>query len=140
MPVGGLAAQVLDHPAGGVGLGGEGRLVAFFCQQGGFQLCQCLGAGILVIGLQLLGELADGGGEFLGLDAQLPKGTGSLQRADRPCGLYTGGLTGGGKSDRSRGENKHGGVRGMNRMAPKGAEGFRSRRMQQARPRDRRMG
>ncbi len=65
---------MLDHPAGGVGLGGEGRLVAFF-EQGGFDLCQCLGAGILVIGLQLLSELADGGGELLDLDAQLPKGT-----------------------------------------------------------------
>ena len=37
-PVGGLTAQVLDHPAGGIGLSGEGSFVAFFCQQGCLQL------------------------------------------------------------------------------------------------------
>jgi hypothetical protein len=55
---------VLDHPAGGnrcaeafrYGLGGEG-----------------LGAGVFVVGFQLLGQLADSGGELLGLDAQLPE-------------------------------------------------------------------
>jgi hypothetical protein len=48
LAVGRLAAQVLDHPAGGnrsaevcrYGLGGEGFLVALFCQQRSFQLCQ----------------------------------------------------------------------------------------------------
>jgi hypothetical protein len=29
-----LGAQVLDHPAGGIGLGGEGLLVALFQKQG----------------------------------------------------------------------------------------------------------
>ena len=57
LPVGGLAAEVLDHPAGGIGLGGEG-----------------LGAGVVVIGFELFGQLANGGGELLGLDAQLPEG------------------------------------------------------------------
>jgi hypothetical protein len=32
LPVGGLAAQVLDHPAGGIALGGEGLLIALFCK------------------------------------------------------------------------------------------------------------
>jgi hypothetical protein len=31
-------------------------------------------SGVVVIGFQLLGQLADGGGELLGLDAQLPEG------------------------------------------------------------------
>ena len=58
-----LTMQVLDHPAGGIGLG----------------------SGILVIGFQLLSQLADGGGELLGLDAQLPEGAGSLQGEGRPA-------------------------------------------------------
>ena len=37
LPVGGLAAQVLDHPAGGIGLSGEGLLIALFCQKSGLQ-------------------------------------------------------------------------------------------------------
>jgi hypothetical protein len=73
LPVGGLTAEVLDHPAGGIGLGGEGLLVAFFRQQGSLELAEGLGAGGLVIGFQLLSELADGGGQLLGLDAQLPE-------------------------------------------------------------------
>ena len=73
LAVRGLAAEVLDHPAGGIGLGSEGLLVAFFCEQGGFQLSEGLGACVFVIGFQLLGQLADGGGELLGLDAQLPE-------------------------------------------------------------------
>jgi len=67
---------VLDHPAGGIGLGGEGLLVAFFRQQGSLQLGEGLGAAVVVIGFQLLGELTDGGGELLGLDAQLPERAG----------------------------------------------------------------
>jgi hypothetical protein len=39
LPVGGLAAQVLDHPAGGIGLGGEGLFVALLGKQGSLQLC-----------------------------------------------------------------------------------------------------
>jgi hypothetical protein len=148
---------VLDHPAGGnrcaeafrYGFGGEGFLVALFCQEGSFQLSEGQGPLFGVIGFQLLGQLADGGGELLGLDAQLPERSrfarrtlrcDALQRTDRPCGLWRGGITGGGKIDRSRGEDRHGGMWGMDRMAPMGAEGFRNRRMQQARPRDRRMG
>jgi hypothetical protein len=53
---------VLDHPAGGIGLGGQGRLVAFLGQQGGLQVSEGLRSGVVVIGLQLLGQLADGGG------------------------------------------------------------------------------
>jgi hypothetical protein len=52
---------VLDHPTGGIGLGGEG-----------------LAAAVVVIALQLLSQLADGSGELLGLDAQLPQGAGAL--------------------------------------------------------------
>jgi len=57
LAVGGLAPQVLDHPAGGIGLGGQGRLV---------------------VGLRQLGDCR---GERLRLDAQLPKGAGALQEA-----------------------------------------------------------
>ena len=53
----------------------------FLGKEGGLQLGEGLGAGIVVIGFQLLGELADGGGEFLGLDPQLPEGAGTLQVA-----------------------------------------------------------
>jgi hypothetical protein len=77
---------VLDHPAGGISLGGQGLLVALFGQQGGFKFAEGLGAGFVVIGLQLLGEQTDGGGELLGLDAQLPERAGTLQRADRTGG------------------------------------------------------
>jgi len=66
---------VLYHPAGGIGLGGEGLLVAFFCKQGSLHLDEGLSTGIVVVGFQLLSELADGGGELLGLDAQLPEGS-----------------------------------------------------------------
>jgi hypothetical protein len=76
---------VLDHPAGGIGLGRQGDLVAFLCQQGGLQLGEGQGALLGIIGLQLLGELADGSGELLGLDAQLPEGAGSLEGAGRTC-------------------------------------------------------
>jgi hypothetical protein len=104
LAVGGLAAQVLDHPAGGISLGGEGLLVALFGQQGSFQLSKGLGTGVVVIGFQLLSELTDGGGELLGLDAQLPEGTGPLQGAGRAGGLREsrGERSGGG------GENGHG--------------------------------
>ena len=64
---------MLDYPAGGIGLGGEGRLVALFCQQGGLKLGEGQGAQLGVIRFQLFGQLADGGGELLGLDAQLPE-------------------------------------------------------------------
>ncbi len=57
---------MLDHPTGGIGLGGEG-----------------LAAAVVVIALQLLSQLADGSGELLGLDAQLPQGAGALQGAGR---------------------------------------------------------
>jgi hypothetical protein len=69
-----LAAQVLDHPAGGISLGGEGLLVALFRKEGSLQLGEGLGAGVVVIGFELFGQLANGGGELLGLDAQLPEG------------------------------------------------------------------
>ena len=37
------------------------------------------------IAAELLGQLADGSGELLGLAAQLPEGAGSLQGASRAC-------------------------------------------------------
>ena len=74
-----MAAQVLDHPAGGIGLGSKRCLVALFCQEGSFQLSEGQGPLFGVIGFQLLGQLADGGGEFLGLDPQLPEGARSLE-------------------------------------------------------------
>ncbi len=40
LAVGGLAAQVFDHPAGGIGLGSQRCLVAFLCQEGRFQFSQ----------------------------------------------------------------------------------------------------
>jgi hypothetical protein len=100
---------VLDHPAGGnrcaeafrYGLGREGLLVAFLCKKGSLQLSEGLGAAVVVIGFQLLGELADGGGELQGLDAELPEGTRSLQGAGGPGGLGEG-RSGG------DGENGHG--------------------------------
>jgi hypothetical protein len=53
--VGGLTAQMLDHPAGGIGFGGEGLLIALFCQQGGLQLGEGQGPLLGVFGFQLLG-------------------------------------------------------------------------------------
>ncbi len=88
LAVRGLAAQVLDHPAGGIGLGGEGLLVAFLGQQGSLQFGEGLGAAVVVVGFQLLGQLADGSGELLGLDAQLPEGAGALESAGRARGLW----------------------------------------------------
>jgi hypothetical protein len=73
LAVGGLAAKVLDHPAGGIGLGRQGGFVVFLGQQGSFQFGEGLSAGV-VVGFQLFGQLADGGGGFLGLDTQLPEG------------------------------------------------------------------
>jgi hypothetical protein len=64
---------VLDHPAGGIGFGGEGLLVAFLCKQGSLQLSEGLSAAVVVIGFELFSQLADGGGELLGLDAELPE-------------------------------------------------------------------
>ena len=86
LAVGALAAEVLDHPAGGIGLGGDGRLVAFISQQGGFQFGKGLGAAVVVIG-QLLGQLANDGGELLGLDAQAAResrSAGSSRRGRMP--------------------------------------------------------
>ena len=78
LAIGGLAAQVLDHPAGGVSLGRQGSLIALLSEQGRLQLSEDLGAADVVIGLELLGQLADRGGEFLGLDTQLEEGAGAL--------------------------------------------------------------
>jgi hypothetical protein len=58
---------VLDHPAGGIGLGGQGRLVAFISKQGGLQLGERLGAGVFVVGFQLLGQLAERSGSLADL-------------------------------------------------------------------------
>jgi hypothetical protein len=96
------------HPAGGIGLRGESLLVAFFREQGSLQLGEGLGAAVVVIGFQLLSELADGGGEHLGLDAQLPERDGSLNGAGRPGGLRE---SWGERSD-GGGENGHGVVNG----------------------------
>ena len=52
LAVGGLTAEVLDHPAGGIGLGGQGRLVAFLGQQGGLQVSEGLRSGVVVIGFE----------------------------------------------------------------------------------------
>jgi hypothetical protein len=76
---------VLDHPAGGICFGRQGGFVALFCQKCGLQLSQGQSALLGVISFQLLGQLADSGGELLGLAAQLPQGTGSLQRAGGAC-------------------------------------------------------
>jgi len=73
LAIGGLAAEVLDHPAGGIGFGSQGGLVVFLGKEGGLQFGEGLGAGV-VVGFQLFGQLANGGGELLGLDAQLPEG------------------------------------------------------------------
>ena len=66
---------MLDHPAGGIGLGRKGLLVALLGQQGSLKLAEGLGADVFVFGFQLLSKLADSSGELLGLDAQLPEGT-----------------------------------------------------------------
>ncbi len=153
---------MLDHPTGGVGIGCQGLLVALLGQQGGLQLGEVLGAGVVVIGFQLFGEQADSGGELLGLDAQLPEGAGSarrtlrcdaLQRAGGTGGIWSGSHSGrgdlGGDGDGDGDESGHGSAWGMDRRAPMGAGGLRSRwigkvhrsvRRQRARPRDRRMG
>ena len=86
LAVGGLATQVLDHPTGGIGFGRQGGFVVFLGKEGGLQFGEGLGAGV-VVGFQLFGQLANGGGELLGLDAQLPEGTGALQGASRAGGL-----------------------------------------------------
>jgi hypothetical protein len=56
-------------------LGIEGLLIALFCQKCGLQLGKGQSAPLRIITFQLLGELADGGGELLGLAAQLPQRT-----------------------------------------------------------------
>jgi hypothetical protein len=121
LAVGGLAAQVLDHPAGGnrcaeafrYGLGGEGLLVAFVREQGSLQLSE--GIGSAVVGFQLLSKLADGGGELLGLDAQLPERAGVARRTLRCDALQGAGWAGGlrerwGERSDGGGENGHGDV------------------------------
>jgi hypothetical protein len=60
---------VLDDPAGGIGLGGDGGLAAFIGEQSGFQFAEGQLALIGIVGFQPLGQLGDGGGELLGLDA-----------------------------------------------------------------------
>jgi hypothetical protein len=85
LAVGRLAAQMLDHPTGGIGFGSKSCLVPLFCQEGSFQLSEGKGPLFGVIGFQLLGQLADGGGELLGLDAQPPEGAGTQQGAGRTC-------------------------------------------------------
>ena len=60
--------------AAGIGAGQLGKPLGPLLAVGGIGL----GSGIRVIGFQLLSQLADGGGELLGLDAQLPEGAGSL--------------------------------------------------------------
>ena len=67
------------------GLGCQGGLVALLCQECRLELGEDQSSLLRVIAFQLLSELADGGGELLGLDAQLPEGTGSLQREGRTC-------------------------------------------------------
>jgi hypothetical protein len=72
---------VLDHPAGGnrcaeafrYGFGSQGGLVVFLGKEGGLQFGEGLGAGV-VVSFQLFGQLANGGGELLGFDAQLSEG------------------------------------------------------------------
>jgi hypothetical protein len=86
LAIGGLASEVLDHPAGGIGLGGDGGLVGFIGEQCGFQFAEGELAFIRVVGFQPLGQLGDGGGELLGLDAQLPKRAGALDGAGRTRG------------------------------------------------------
>jgi hypothetical protein len=122
LPVGGLAVKVLDHPAGGgnrcaeafrYGLGGQRRLVAFLGQQGGLQLGEGIGAGVVVIGLQLFGEQTDAGGALLGLDAQLPERGRSARRTFRCDALQGADRTGGSGRVRDerrggRGEESHG--------------------------------
>jgi hypothetical protein len=56
-------------------LAARAALLPSSAKQGGLQFGEGLGAGIVVIGLQLFGEQADGGGELLGLDGQLPVGS-----------------------------------------------------------------
>jgi hypothetical protein len=77
---------VLDHPAGGIGLGGDGGLVALIGEQSGLEFVEGQLAFIGIVGFQPLGQLGNGSGELLGLDAQLPKGAGALERAGRARG------------------------------------------------------
>jgi len=56
-----LAAEVLDHPAGGISLGGQGGFVVFLGEEGGFKLGEGHGPGVVVC-FQLFGQLANGGG------------------------------------------------------------------------------
>ncbi len=67
--------------------GHEHTFVALFCQECRLQLGEGQGLLFGVIGFELFGQLADGGGELLGLDAQLPQGTGALESAGRTCRL-----------------------------------------------------
>ena len=73
LAVGGLTAEVLDHPAVGIGLGVEGLPMPLLLQQGGFQLSDGLGAELWIVAVELLSQTGDTGGEFLVLDAQLPE-------------------------------------------------------------------
>ncbi len=41
---------MLNHPAGGISLGGKGLLVAFLCKEGSLKLAEGLGAAVVVIG------------------------------------------------------------------------------------------
>jgi hypothetical protein len=86
LAVGALAAQVLDHPAGGIGLGSDRGLVAFIGQQGGLEFAEGQLAFIGVVGFQPFGQLGNGSGELLGFDAQLPERAGAPDGAGRTRG------------------------------------------------------
>ena len=77
--------------------------------------------------MRVSGELADGSGELLSLDAQLPEGAGALQGADRTRGVRCWGRSG---SDGIGGEDSHEGEKamgmgiGMNGMECQGVDGW----------------
>jgi hypothetical protein len=98
---------VLDYPAGGIGLGSQGCFVAFISEQDGLQLRDGLLTFFWLLAFKALGEKANGVGELLGFDAQLPEGTGALERASRTRGddIRGWGLH---KSGGDGGENGHG--------------------------------
>ena len=141
---------MLDHPAGGVSFGRQGSLIALLSEQGRLQLREDLGAAVVVIGLELLGQLADRGGELLGLDTQLEEGAGALQAADRAGGSWSSpcwGRVGG--SDGDWGENGHGSARQMGSAGAHGSRWLQAQKDLQGAPsagtavgtpRDRRMG
>ena len=71
--VGGLSAEAIDHPAGGIRFLVEGLAVGFLGGEGFFQIGYGLDVIRFITGMEAIGELDDPAGFGCKLDAQLPE-------------------------------------------------------------------